>query len=231
MSYGLGTSVDLPAGRRLVIPDIHGCAKTLEILIHQLDLSFTDQLFFLGDYINKGPNSLGVLTFIEELIGSGYQVFPLLGNHDQMMLQYLETRDESLASALSKLNDIAIIELSVFERHLSFFRQLAPYYESGDFLLVHAGFDFNQPLPFSDLEAMLNIRDFRYDATKAAGRRIVHGHYPHSLPNIQSALRNGSPIIPLDNGCVYENREEQGNLLCLNLDTFKLWVQPNIERQ
>ncbi len=231
MSAGLGKNVALPTGRRLVIPDIHGCAKSLEALVNQLDLSFTDQLFFLGDYINKGPDSLGVITLIQGLIDDGYSVFPLLGNHDQMMLQYLETREDALASTLSKLNHSGSIELQEFEKHLPFFMQLAPYYESGDYLLVHAGFDFDQALPFSDLDAMLNIRDFRYDASKADGHRIVHGHYPHSFDQIQSAIRDSAPILPLDNGCVYENREEQGNLLCLNLDNFELWVQPNVERR
>lgn len=233
MSYGVDAHVPLPTGRRLVIPDIHGCAKTLAALIQQLDLSFSDQLFFLGDYINKGSDSLGVLNCVQGLIDQGYNVFPLMGNHDLMMFQYLETRGEPLADKLTELNGPGFIrdQIHEFEKYRGFLVQLAGFYVSGDFLLVHAGFDFSRSDPFDDLGSMLTIREFEYDQKKANNKKIVHGHYPHSLEDIQAAIRNRSDIIPLDNGCVYKNREGQANLLCLNLDTFKLWVQPNIEHQ
>lgn len=230
MSYGRGIDIPLPTGRRLVISDIHGCSKTLRQLLLQLRLTPEDQLFFLGDYINKGPDSLGVITIIQSLIKKEYSVFPVLGNHDQMLLDYFETKQEALVDQLNQA-DFLKGSLHEFELHQDFFRQLVPFYVSGDFLLVHAGFDFNQPQPFSDLESMLTIRDFQYDFRKAEGRRIVHGHHPRSLIQIQTAIRDQAYILPLDNGCVCDNREEQGNLLCLNLNTFRLWVQPNIDHQ
>jgi serine/threonine protein phosphatase 1 len=233
LSHGLGARVPLPTGRRLVIPDIHGCASTLKKLLQQLDLKLDDQLFFLGDYINKGPDSLGVLACIQNLIDQRYNVFPLLGNHDQMMLQYLETREEAIGEKLIEMNGPEFIsdQIYEFEKYRHFLSQLVVLYESGDFLLVHAGFDFSLPDPFSDLSTMLTIRGFEYDKKKTDGKRIVHGHYPHPLGHIQSAIRDRSDIIPLDNGCVYEDRTGQGHLLCLNLDSFKLWVQPNVENQ
>lgn len=230
MSYGLGRHIALPTGRRLIIPDVHGCAQTLRALLGQLRLSHEDQLFFLGDYINKGPDSLGVITCLEALIESGYTILPLLGNHDKMLLDGLEQRDQALESQLNG-PDFLNGQLGAFDRHLPFFKSLAFFYISGDFLLVHAGFDFDDDAPFSNLNAMLTIRDYRYDKNKAMAKRIVHGHNPTNLDEIRTAIAKRAYLLPLDNGCVYHNRADQGNLICLNLDTFNLWVQPNIDSQ
>ena len=51
--------------KRWIIPDIHGCAKTLKVLLeNMLTVTKHDQLYFLGDYIDRGPDSKGVLDYL-----------------------------------------------------------------------------------------------------------------------------------------------------------------------
>src|SRR5688500_13625324 len=74
-------------GRRWVISDIHGCLTTLKTLVEQrISLTKADQLFLLGDYIDRGKHSAGVLDYLMGLVSEGYQIYPLLGNHEQMLL-------------------------------------------------------------------------------------------------------------------------------------------------
>ena len=54
-------------GRRFAISDIHGCSMTFEALLSQIHLKKEDQLFLLGDYVNRGPDSAGVIDKILEL--------------------------------------------------------------------------------------------------------------------------------------------------------------------
>ena len=72
---------------RYAVGDIHGGAKTFKALLKRLQLQQGDQLYLLGDYIDRGPDSKGVLEIILELMISGYDVRPVRGNHDDMLLQ------------------------------------------------------------------------------------------------------------------------------------------------
>jgi len=75
--------------KRWVIPDIHGYAQTLQALLDQIRPSKTDHLIFLGDYIDRGPNSKGVIDIIRKLQNSGHKVTALLGNHEEFLLKSL----------------------------------------------------------------------------------------------------------------------------------------------
>jgi serine/threonine protein phosphatase 1 len=77
-----------------VIADIHGCSRTFEQLLLRSKLRKNDTLYLLGDYVDRGPDSCGVLTQIMGLLENGYDVRPLRGNHDDMMLRtYKNTHD------------------------------------------------------------------------------------------------------------------------------------------
>ncbi|MRR37497.1 serine/threonine protein phosphatase, partial [bacterium] len=67
--------------RRFVIPDIHGCALTLDRLLREvIHLKRRDELYLLGDYIDRGPRSREVLDILMGLAMKGYRVFPVRGN-------------------------------------------------------------------------------------------------------------------------------------------------------
>ena len=68
--------------RRWIIPDIHGCAKTVKVLLeNMLKVTKHDQLYFLGDYIDRGPDSKGVIDYLMWLQKEEYEVHFIKGNH------------------------------------------------------------------------------------------------------------------------------------------------------
>ena len=74
--------------RKIAISDIHGCIRTFRYLLEEkIRLQPEDHLFLLGDFIDRGPNSKGVIDYILELQQSGYQLTCLLGNHEEMLLR------------------------------------------------------------------------------------------------------------------------------------------------
>ncbi|MDO9514947.1 MAG: metallophosphoesterase, partial [Syntrophales bacterium] len=74
-------------GKIFAIGDIHGCLSKLEALVPQINIdSRDDTLVFIGDYIDRGPNSRGVVDFVLDLKEKIYTVICLKGNHEQMFL-------------------------------------------------------------------------------------------------------------------------------------------------
>ena len=218
-------------GRRLIISDIHGCSKTFEALLNKLDLMRKDQLFLLGDYIDRGPDSSGVLDIIIGLMADGYNIFPLRGNHEQMVIDKatFDGSDE-VRTYLESNNseDLLGKNKKIRSEYLRFFRRTAYYFELDNFYLVHAGFDFTSRTPFEAYEEMLWIRQFEPNDKVLQGKTLIHGHTPYLLDVIKDAVASKSQVIPLDNGCVfYGENKYLGNLLCLNLDTFDLIIQEN----
>jgi serine/threonine protein phosphatase 1 len=72
--------------KRWVIPDIHGYLDTLKALIEErIKPARTDELYFLGDYIDRGPDSRGVINYIRSLRQDGYAVTALKGNHEDFL--------------------------------------------------------------------------------------------------------------------------------------------------
>ena len=109
-----------------IIGDIHGCINTLRKLINQLSPEQSDQIIFLGDYVNKGPDSLAV---IEEIISltDKFSVFCLLGNHDKLLLDVLvNDSDKILRNKLSELTNDDFFKLSTKDQwHLGLANCLA----------------------------------------------------------------------------------------------------------
>ena len=221
-------------GRRFVVADIHGCAKTFKSLLEEkIQLTPEDQLFLLGDYINRGPDSAGVIEQILALQAQHYAVFALRGNHEQMLLDSHHktyTEFELKLPRLQKRKGLVNAQGKILPQYLAFFVNLPYYFELEDFYLVHAGFNFKASHFLEDYESMLWIRRFEVDEWQTKGRKVIYGHTITPLEDIHNAVKQKSNAIPLDNGCYtklgYYAEEGLGNLCALNLDTFELLVQP-----
>ena len=73
--------------RKILIGDIHGCLATFKALLEQINIHReTDKLFLPGDYVDRGPDSKGVIDEIISLQQTGYAVLPIRGNHEQMLI-------------------------------------------------------------------------------------------------------------------------------------------------
>ncbi|HYE78821.1 MAG TPA: metallophosphoesterase, partial [bacterium] len=233
---------DLRSMARYAITDIHGCAATFRALLHEgLQLTTRDELYLLGDYLNKGPDSRGVLDEILDLRRRGYQVVTLRGNHDQQLLEAMEEPDDEdlLRRWQDKLEWAVTLDSfgvgephHVQDRYLKLLDSLEWYVELEDYVLVHAGLNFKDPEKmWKDRDAMLNLRGYDVEPALLGGRPLVHGHVPQRLVEVRRALKSPSPKeIGLDTGCCYYKNVSFGNLVALNLDTRALTVQPNIDR-
>lgn len=225
-------------GQRWVIADVHANLKTLQYLVEQkLELKVEDQLFLLGDYLNRGPNSKGVIDYLIELLDDDFQVFPLRGNHEQMLLDSHEkaknyTEEDLRLPSIQRGRGLKDARRQLYPKYLGFLVSLPYYYELDDFYLVHAGFNCDIENPFKDLQAMLWTRDFDegFAPEKTNHKRVIYGHTTTPLSIIKEAIARKAQVIPLDNGCYKHNLEEYGHLCALNIDTWELVYQKNIDR-
>ncbi len=227
------------SGRRLAISDIHGCSKTLRALLNKLQITSEDTLYFLGDYIDRGPDSSGVLDIIIQLKKEFPKVIPLSGNHEYQMLKAeKEYNEKAFYYYVKKLNNSTSIlnkKKKLRKKYRKFMKSLPYYIELEDYFLVHAGFDFKKENPFNDANIILNIRNFKYNKKKAKGKSIITGHSPTYFHQILKQVKKNKKIINLDNGCVYTkphkiyDYKQLGKLCCFNLDTKELICQKNID--
>lgn len=220
--------------RQFAISDIHGCAKTFRRLVNVIELSKKDTLYVLGDYLNKGPDSKGVFDFIFELKNKGYKVKCLRGNHEQSLIEGLDYSWEEIEflnrggfETLDSFNVKTIHHIP--HKYLDFILTLPFYFEIENYLLIHAGLNFDLQDPYKDDYSMLNIRNMNVDLDKTGGKNIIHGHVPNSYQQIEKSLSFQNHHASIDAGCVYNHIFGLNHLVALEIQPLKLYIQSNID--
>ncbi|HEY3307856.1 MAG TPA: metallophosphoesterase [Desulfuromonadaceae bacterium] len=222
------------ANKRFVIGDVHGCARTLRRLVEVvLALAKDDELYLLGDLIDRGPDSRGVLDFIFDLIRQGFSVMSVKGNHEDMCLRArhdLQFLEMWLINGGHATLDSFSVEApdEIPHDYRSFLQSLPHYILLHDFVIVHAGLNFYFSNPFSDTDAMLWQRDCTAERNRIGGRRLVSGHTAVTKEQLEASLK--SDRIMIDNGCVFNGRTGLGSLAALELNSMVISYQKNIER-
>src|SRR5512133_1769215 len=219
--------------RSFVIGDIHGCAATLRRLVDEtLRPQPGDGLYLLGDLIDRGPDSKGVLDFIFELRERGLSVSSVRGNHEEMFLQASD--DLYYLNLWAANGGLATLESfqadgpgDIPRRYRDFLTSLPFYIMLDDFVIVHAGLNFDTASPFSDTGAMLWTRSPFVDRQRIGGRRLICGHTPVSRTQLEASLESSK--IMLDNGCVFGGRPATGSLAALELENMRVYYQKNID--
>jgi len=204
-------------GDRLVyaVGDIHGRLDLLNQMMAEIsaDIEAAEPqtpplLIFLGDYIDRGPNSRGVLTRLISLQQNPFiEVACLLGNHEELLLQCLVDPGvgpawwqvgggETLGSyglgrpAGASRQDWAELGETFAAvlpaAHLLFLKGLALTVVVGDYAFVHAGVRPGVPLKDQSRRDMLWIRDDFLSDTRTLEKVIVHGHTPVSDVHIDA---------------------------------------------
>jgi len=220
--------------RNIVVGDIHGCFKTLSALLFaQLKIVKSDNIYFLGDYIDRGPSSKQVVDLILKLRKEGYKLFPIMGNHEKLLLESTLSNKhfESWVSngCETTLKSFGIRHIGELEeKYLTFFSSLPYFIELDDFFLCHGGMDFEITNPLDNPQAMPWMRNDFVDVSKIKNKRLIVGHTPKSLQFITDTLK--SDKIMLDGGCVYSKRNPAMGYLCaLELNSKELSFQFNID--
>lgn len=219
------------------ISDIHGCINTFrELVENKINLSKTDILYCLGDFIDRGPSSKDVVDYIMDLMASGFIVKPLLGNHEDMLLRCLqEVKIQEMwytnggGATLDSFNIESVHKIE--EKYLDFFQKLSRFEVLEDYLLVHAGFNFMKGNIFLDEESMLWTRSFEVDPEMTNQKIVLHGHTPEPLYNIIDGIEKSDRTfkINIDNGAYFKSGNDMGNLLAIRLEDRQLFVQANID--
>ena len=237
--------------KRWIIPDVHGCSKTLRALFEYYIIpTREDELYFLGDYIDRGPDSRDVLDFIMDLQDQGFKVNAIKGNHEESCVKacieeknlgknFLGIKKRNLSKfawrqygGKETMECFGVSDLNDFPaNYLEWMDKLPIYLELPGYLLVHAGLDYSLEDPFQDEHSMLWLRDIDPRPEKIGGRILIHGHVPIPLEDI-FLLRDRQHEfghIDLDNGVYMAGREGYGNLVALELNSMELYSQYNLD--
>ena len=201
--------------RIYAVGDIHGCYDKLLELINKMDIDFeADTLVFLGDYIDRGPQSFEVVAYLADLKQRYANTIFLKGNHEEMLEKYLSGEDritylvnggqQTLESYMNRPRPEG--EPAIPSTHLEFFKSLRIYYETQNYIFVHAGLKNKVPLEKQKTEDLLWIRRRFIESKYDYGKMVVFGHTPLHEPLL---LPNK---IGIDTGAVYGNR-----LTCVRL--------------
>lgn len=221
--------------RTFVIGDVHGCSATLRRLVDsQLHPVPGDRICFLGDLIDRGPDSKGVLDFFLELRGRGLSVGSIRGNHEEMYLKAcVDKYYQKLWASNGGQAALDSFQARVPDGIPLVYRDLINSFPLfillEGFVIVHASLNFDIPNPLEDSNAMLWSRSVYVDQQKLGGRRLICGHTPVSRRRIEASILNGK--IMLDNGCVFGGQPEMGSLAALELMSMQVYYQENIDCQ
>lgn len=213
--------------RTFIIGDLHGCIKTFEELLCKIGLTPDDNLYFLGDYIDRGPASKEVIDKILDLRITN-NVTSLIGNHEYLMLEAFKSAknldlwlQNGAAATLESFGTFSL--QSIDNKYKDFLNSLKYYVELDNFILVHGGFNFSSPFPFNDIQAMLWSRSNHVDFEITKGKRLIVGHTPTKLEDIRESLNRD--VIKLDGGCVHKQHFLLGYLAALELNSMELYFQ------
>ncbi len=218
------------------IGDIHGCARTLEALLDRLAPTPDDHLVFVGDYTDRGPRSKEVIDRLlalerESRDGTGPRCTFLRGNHDQMMLDFIERGDFDLWRANGGLDTLASYsttgELDIPEAHHAFLARTRLYLDTPDFCFVHAGLDPRRSvadnLRHGTADTFLWTRAHLGVMERAWEKPVVCGHTPQPAP------LNLPDLIGIDTGCVFPMHPDFGTLTAVRLPDRAFVSVPNAE--
>ncbi|WP_138496306.1 metallophosphoesterase family protein [Paenibacillus pinistramenti] len=216
--------------RTIAISDIHGELDKLRRLLKAAEYNADkDQLILLGDYIDRGAHSREVLDEVIGLKKQGAQV--LKGNHEDLMIQALTTKEEQhwYRWVVRNGGDKTLLSYGLFERdliakgtgdsfrmpilyapelwkHLEFVQSLDHYIETDDFIFVHGGVDPELEPASTPPHTLMWIRQPFHNEYKGS-KKVVFGHTPtsglHQDPDNNHVYYGANRIIGIDGGAVF----------------------------
>ena len=205
--------------RTIAIGDIHGCAIALAKLIEAIAPQPDDTVVPLGDYVDRGIDSRGVIEQLISLAGR-CRLVPILGNHEEMMLGAREGRSDFRfwmncggLVCLDSYGSTGRIDL-IPPSHFAFVQSCRTYFETERHFFVHANYEPDVPLERQTIHALrwLSLRDYLPPMPHRSGKIAVVGHTP------QREVLDLGYVKCLDTGCCYG-----GWLTALDVDRGQVW--------
>ena len=208
--------------RTLAIGDIHGCSMALDALLDAVAPTPDDTVIVLGDVIDWGPDSRGV---VERIIACAdrFRLVALRGNHEEMAIE--ARHDRGGHRLWLKLGGQAAIEsygsAGIPDSHYDFFeRACRDIFETETHVFVHGGLDPNLPLDRQPV-ATLRWKAFQNPTLHPSGKTMICGH---------TEQRDGRPRAVPGAVCIDTAACRGGWLTCLDVGTGQYW-QANQRRE
>jgi serine/threonine protein phosphatase 1 len=204
--------------RLIAIGDIHGCSAALRALLDEIDPAANDTIVTLGDYVDRGLDSKGVLDALIAL-ADRCRLVPILGNHDEMMLHARDGKGDLRfwlecggQTALDSYADGAGLN-AVPREHFRFLASCHAYLEIETHFFTHANFRADLPFDRQDEATLrwLSLRD-HVPGPHISGKTAVVGHTPQ-----KEVLKLGH-LICLDTDCCHG-----GWLTAIDITTGRIW--------
>lgn len=226
-----------------VIGDIHGGLKALQQVISRANVTASDKLIFLGDYVDGWSETPAVLDFLIDLSATYSCVF-MQGNHEEMLIKWLKKEDDNelwrFHGGEATVQAYQNIPLKTIEKHISFLEKLNEYYiDDKNRLFVHAGFTHLKGVAFEYFRGMLwwdrtlwetamavdgnlSADSVRYPQRLKLYKEIYVGHTP-VIRFGASAPMNFANVWNVDTGAAFT-----GKLSILNVDTKEYWQSDSL---
>jgi serine/threonine protein phosphatase 1 len=230
--------------RTIAIGDIHGCSRALEAVLTAIGPRPEDVIVTLGDYVNRGPDSRGVLDRLIALEGQ-CTLIPILGNHDQMFLQILLDAHAALAGASSEWLRVGGIPMNLLnwlemggdatlasygiprarpdatelgkipDPHVAFLERCRDHYETATHIFVHGL--YKPDMPMEDQPSYLLRWESLREGTPGphfSGKRVIVGHTSQKSGEILDL----GHLVCIDTYC-----HGGGWLTALDVHTEEVW--------
>jgi serine/threonine protein phosphatase 1 len=217
------------SNRRVIIGDVHGHYQGLMLLLDQVASTSDDQIYFLGDLIDRGPDSSQVVDFVKE---NNYPC--VLGNHEQMLLNLVTSKELAAQTMNAWLFSGGQATLASYknaiipQEHLEWFHNLPIYLDLGDIWLAHAGLDPKKSVAEQTAYQLCWIRESFHSMEESyfPNKTIIVGHtITFTLPDVSPGkLAQGRGWIDIDTGAYHPR---SGWLTGLDM-TYKLVYQVNV---
>lgn len=204
-------------GRLIAIGDIHGHALALQGLLGLIRPEPEDVIITLGDVVNRGPDSRGVIESLLRL-QERCSLIPLLGNHEEMMLdvrhdQYAMDRWRSHGGTETLLSYGAnLVVNNIPESHWQFLESFRSYHETEEYIFTHANFIWHSAMD-QQPESLLRWTSLEDAEPRPhiSGKTAILGHTP-------GQIRNRRHYRCIDTGCGFG-----GRLTAMNILTGQCW--------
>jgi serine/threonine protein phosphatase 1 len=218
--------------RRIIIGDVHGHYDGLMLLLDTIEPGDDDQVYFLGDLIDRGPKSAQVVDFVRD---NNYGC--VLGNHEQMAIESFPDGEVFAPALQAWLQSGGRATLASYEDpvlimdHLEWFHTLPRYIDLGDLWLVHAGLHPSMLLEDQDEQQFCWIREAFHSCSTPyfPDKTIITGHtITFTFPGVcPGAVVQGHGWMDIDTGAYHPR---SGWMTAFDADRKKIY-QVNVHEE
>ncbi|MEI7509228.1 MAG: metallophosphoesterase family protein [Flavobacterium sp.] len=227
--------------RTLVIGDIHGGLKALKQIIERASITTSDNLIFLGDYVDGWSQSPQVIDYLIDLQAKQNCIF-IRGNHDELLLDWLQNRNENIDEGMwfkhggeATVRAYSQVSESKKNQHIEFLKSLQNYYlDNQNRLFIHAGFTNMNGVTSEYFPKLFYWDRTLWETALALNEDLDQEspYYPKRFTLYKEIYIGHTPVtrieqtIPIQKACVWNidtGAAFKGLLTILNVDSKEYW--------